>query len=157
MKLVTIEMTLSVESSYEDPSWRGDARATIKAPVKYLYGVNLEELSKDDFQVGPVFETIVITIPEPRLLAVDPGTSAAEYLVEATGTRTIKLAGEHAKAAARIKFDREAREQTLSPERLEEIRVESKARVEQLAKLFLAPDSPTVVRFRSEQNGFSTP
>src|SRR6516225_5693820 len=49
LKLVTVTVDSRVRTHVRDEQWRGTASAVVEAPVRYVYGVDLSELSPDAF------------------------------------------------------------------------------------------------------------
>src|SRR3954468_1057145 len=71
LKLLTVSIESSVTTTKTDESWRGNASATIKAPVKYHFGVDLSQITDHDLFYNPLTQTQTLTIPPPTLIAIE--------------------------------------------------------------------------------------
>lgn len=147
MDLVTAKLASDVETVVTDERWRGTASARVVARVRYLFGTDLSQLERRNIQLGPVFESVVITIPEPVVVAVEVDLSEGVHEVTVTGTRIRSRAGEYMLGLARLAIYREARERVLSFEQQEQVRVETRARVSEVAQAILGPDRHVEVEF----------
>src|SRR5947199_8410034 len=71
LKLLTIAIESTVTTTKTDDSWRGTASATVAAPVKYHFGVDLSKMDDHNLFYNPLTQIQTLTIPPPTLLAIE--------------------------------------------------------------------------------------
>jgi len=148
LKLVTLTIDTVIQTKVRDERWRGTASAIVKAPVRYVYGVDLAGLDPDAIRVGKILGIYEITIPHPHRIATEvDGSHPVEELVEVSGTRFKTVAGEYYLGLARKAIYDEARKSTLPPEILEEIDTKTREQVETLVRRFVGPSAEVRVIF----------
>lgn len=146
LQLVTVEARTSVESVVASELWRGTARATVTAPVRYLYGVDLARAEPGWLgRIAP--GGYHLRLPRPERLATEVDLAAATEEVDCTGTRLRTRAGEYVLGLARRQAGDAAEAQVLPPERLAEIEQQT---LEQVRTLLgrLMPGSGFVVEYQ---------
>lgn len=149
-KLITVEMETHVTSSAEDPLWRGTARATIFAPVKLSYGVDLEHADAKSLDMWAGARWLFVTVPKPKLIAVEPDLQRMEERIEVTGTRTRSRAGDTQRQLATKRLEEEARRLALTPEQQLEVEEMSKRQIEKLLAGLVASRYEIKVTFSNE-------
>lgn len=148
MELVTMRLSSTVTKTVTDRRWRGTAEASVEAPVTYLYGVDLSRIESNDVCLDPFTHTYLIRIPEPQRLAVEVNPSKAAERVSVTGTRLRTRAGEYLLGLTRRDLYEEACRASLSPNQLDEIREESRRRVEELVTAVCGANTSIAVAFQ---------
>lgn len=145
MKLVTVEVRSTVASVSESVIWRGRATAVIKAPVRYVYGIDLSELERSAFSLHSPTCAYTLQIPRPRRIAIEVDTANAfEERVEVSGTRTRGRAGETQLSLARKQLSEEAERQALSPEELQRVEAETLEQVRAAFRRVVGSDNVKV-------------
>src|SRR5213079_3233940 len=71
LKLLTFAIDSTVTTTKTDESWRGTASATVKAPVRYHFGVDLSHTDDHSLFYNPLTRIQMLTIPPPTLLAIE--------------------------------------------------------------------------------------
>src|ERR1041385_1726545 len=69
LKLLTFAIDSTVTTTKTDESWRGTASATVKAPVRYHFGVDLSRTDDHNLSYNPLTRIQTLTIPAPVLIA----------------------------------------------------------------------------------------
>lgn len=151
LKLLTATIESRTEVRMEDPSWRGMASATVRAPVIYRFCIDLEKLENNSLRRLPLTNRYVLVVPEPSLQD-DPSVdgSRMEEQIDVTGTRFKKLSGRDQAELARKAIYEKARSQVLPLETLGEVRQASRQQVEQLMRNLLGNQANIRVRFLDE-------
>jgi hypothetical protein len=128
-RLVTVQIASNVTVLVEDRSWRGNASASLSAPVRYSYGVDLSQLDQSCFAFSELTSTYSVKIPKPTRIATEVDTAKTfDEHVEVGLGRMRGRAGETQLSLARKKLSEEAERQALSPadtERVEKNTLES--------------------------------
>src|SRR5579863_417954 len=140
LKLVTLMIDTSVQTRVRDERWRGTASAVVKAPVRYVYGVDLAGLDPDAIRLGKILGIYEITIPRPTRIATElDGSHPVEEVVEVTGTRMKTVAGEYYLGLARKEIYDMAKKSELPREKMDEIYATTREQVETLVRRFVGP------------------
>jgi len=151
MKLITVSVDSTVRATRRDERWRGTAAATVEAPVRHSYGVDLSGLADGAFEYNYLTRGYVVTLPAPRRIAseVDGGHPTREEIA-VTGTRFKKLAGmEQLHAAHKAIYDEAVRQQ-LPKDRGEEVRRVTREQVAAALGAIVGGDYEVRVKFEDE-------
>jgi hypothetical protein len=150
LKLVTVTVDSRVRTHVRDEQWRGTASAVVEAPVRYVYGVDLSELSPDAFRLGKLLGIYEIVIPRPIRIATEvDGTHPVEEIVEVTGTRFRSRAGEYYLGLARKEIYEQAKKNALPKETMDDIETKTREQVENLVRKFVGPTADVRVAFQN--------
>jgi Protein of unknown function (DUF4230) len=153
LKLVTVIIESNVKTKVRDERWRGNASASVEAPVKYVYGVDLSGLTHESIRLGTVLGIYEITIPRPTRISTEvDGSRPVEEVVEVTGSRMRSVAGEYYLGLARKAIYDQARKSTLDPENLEKVERITREQVEDLVRRFVGPAAEVRVKFQDPPN-----
>lgn len=147
MKLVTTEVTGQVSKTVADERWRGNAVATVEAPVVYHYGVDLSRLDTADVRLERVLKSYRIRIPPPERIASELDMDKRSESVTVTGTRFRSRAGEFVLGLARVGIHSAARDALLPPEQMQRICAETLERVKEFVQKIVGPDMGVEVEF----------
>jgi hypothetical protein len=138
-QFVTVELHTAITVTIDSPSWRGDARAEVTAPVRYLYAVDLSNVNVE-VQVDEGSSVYIVRIDRPKCIAVEVDTlNTIDEDVEVSGTRTRGRAGETALSLARKQLSEQARRQQLRPADREWVEQETLDRVRTLVERIVSP------------------
>jgi len=151
LKLLTVSIESTVTTTKTDESWRGNASATVKAPVKYHFGVDLSKITDYNLSYNPLTQTQTLSIPPPTLIAieVDGGHPITER-IDVSGMRFKKLSGaEQLNLAQKSLYDA-ARKQTLPQKDLAQIRLTTRNQIESSLSRFVGPSRRIRVKFLDE-------
>lgn len=147
LKLVTVVVPARVKAEMRNEQWRGNVAATVEAPVRYVYGVDLSQLDPSAFHWGRILGVYEVTIPEPTRIAVEVDGSQPIQEVEVTGSRFRAVSGEYYLGLAQKKLYEQARTDALPPETMAEIRTKTREQVEDLVQRFVGSAAQVQVRF----------
>lgn len=153
MQLVTVQIDAGVRSSSGNESWRGDVLASVIAPARYYYAVDLSALSASDIRTDAATRAMTLRVPAPRRLAVEVLPEQRTDLVRVSGTRLRDVAGEYHLGLARMGLYDQARRAELLPDdqrRLEEL---SARQVEALVRTLSGHRGPVRVEFEVPASG----
>jgi hypothetical protein len=151
LKLLTVSIESTVTTTKTDESWRGNASATIKAPVKYHFGVDLSQITDHDLSYNPLTQTQTLTIPPPSLLAIEvDGSHPITERIDVSGLRFKKLSGiEQLNRAEKSLYDA-ARKQVLPQKDLDQIRLATRTQIESSLARIAGASSRIRVKFLDE-------
>jgi hypothetical protein len=145
MKLVTVEVATTVTSDSEHDSWRGGVNATVKAPVRLLYGADLSRLRTVAY--SPLERAWLVRIPTPERIATEVCTDSEQAEVQVGWLRLRSRAGEYYLGLARRDLSERARALTLSAEDAEFVRRATREQVEGLLKRIVGTGAGVRVEF----------
>lgn len=146
-KLITIELLTTVTARSESESWRGDVSATVKAPVRLLFGTDLSSLGDNAVRVDPFGRAIVVTIPSPRRLATEVLGQGETSEVSTGWLRLRSVAGEYHLGLARRGLYEAARRMTLHPGDAQQVEQATREQVESLVRAIAGERTAVEVRF----------
>ncbi|CAN5722094.1 hypothetical protein BH11PLA1_BH11PLA1_24010 [soil metagenome] len=138
MQLIAVTYDTKVTSTSTDDSWRGAVSANVTAPVRLLFGTDLQNAQVVRRSAGPLAEEIQITLPAPTRLGTEIQTTGEEHGVTIGWLRFRTRAGEFYLGEARKQLSEAAAKLELSPETQREVRAQTRARVEELVRLIAA-------------------
>jgi hypothetical protein len=151
MKLITMSVSSTVRATVTDARWRGTASATVEAPVKYSFGVDLSELEPEAFRYDFISQRYLITLPPPKMLAAEvDGSHPIREVIEVSGTRFKSLAGRDQLVLAQKAIYDEARRQSLPKKQREEIRSATREQVAMMIERFVGPKYQVKVTYSDD-------
>ncbi len=112
-RLVTIVLETTVTAQAVSTSWRGDAVASVRAPVRLFFGTDLSNLSEGAVRTDPFGGAIVVSIPRPSRLATEVLGEGERTEVSVGWLRLRSIAGEYQLGQARKGLYEAARAMTL--------------------------------------------
>jgi hypothetical protein len=151
LKLLTISIDSTVTATRLDDSWRGTAKATVKAPVKYHFGVDLSKIGDRCLSYNPLTQIQTLTIPPPSLIAIEvDGSHPIAEKIDVSGLRFKKLSGaEQLNLAQKSLYDA-ARKQTLAQKDLDQIRLATRTQIESSLARIVGGSTHLRVKFQDE-------
>ena len=151
LKLLTVTIESTVSTTKTDDSWRGTASATVAAPVKYHFGVDLSKIDDHNLFYNPLTQIQTLTIPPPALLAIEiDGSHPITERIDVSGMRFKKLSGaEQLNLAQKTLYDA-ARKQTLPQKELDQIRLATRTQIESSLAPLLGSATRLRVKFTDE-------
>ena len=153
LKLVTVVVESQVTTKVRDERWRGSASASVQAPVKYVYGVDLSGLDHESIRMGSILGIYEITIPRPTRIATEvDGSRPDEEVVEVTGSRMRSVAGEFYLGLARKAIYEQARKSALKKEDQDKVERITREQVEDLVRRFVGPSAEVHVKYQETSN-----
>ena len=132
LKLVTVEINTSVEVESSDTSWRGDASAKVKVPVKLFYGTDLSQMKIDAISLSPLTGAYIVRVPKPHRISTEVFGGDEQADVNVGWARMRSRAGEFHLGQARKSVSDQARKMVLSQEDAKKV---AEATREQVSKL----------------------
>jgi hypothetical protein len=151
LKLITASARSTVETTVTDARWRGTASATVEAPVKYSYGVDLSSLPDESVKFNPISRSYSVTVPPPQRIAVEVDTGRpVQEVIRVSGTRFKKLAGRDQLVLALKALTDEAQRQSLPADQIAQIRETTRGQIGNLVLKVLGNEHPIRVRFNDE-------
>ena len=151
LKLLTVSIQSTVTTTKRDDSWHGTASATIQAPVKYYFGVDLSKIDDRNLSYNPLTQIQTLTIPPPTLVAIEvDGSHPIAEKVDVTGLRFKKLSGAEQLNLAQKSLYEAARKQTLAKKDLDQIRLATRTQVESSLARIVSSRAHLRVRFIDE-------
>lgn len=153
LKLVTVEISTRVSATSGDESWRGEARATVNAPVRLLYGTDLSAIRVNSVSLSPLLNSCVVRVPRPERIATEVYSEDEDNTVHVGWLRFRTRAGEFHLGQARKGLHEQAREMALSAQEAERVREETRSQVAELLRKALGRKTDVIVFFDDEPAG----
>ncbi len=150
MKLLTIEIDTSATAEREHESWRGDVSASVKAPVRLLFGTDLSRLEAHAVALSPITRSYLVHVPPPERIATEVDTGQEEAEVKVGWARLRTRAGEYWLGQARRGLYEEATRLMLPPEQAIEVRRATREQVEMLVRKIVGPGAAVAIVFDDE-------
>ena len=147
LKLVTVEIRTAVSTQVRDESWRGDSVATVTAPARLLYGVNLEGLDASRVSLAPLGKLCTIRVPKPERIATEVYAEDESIDVQVGWLRFRTRSGEYVLGLARRDLAERARSMVLSPDDAEKVAAATRAQVAKVVRTLLGEDVAVNVEF----------
>lgn len=147
MQLVTAEVQTTIKTEMSDDNWRGLASATVEAPARFLYGVDVSDLDVRNIGFSPAASTYLIRIPPPRRVATEVCGDDETIKVQVGWARLRSVAGEYYLGLARKALYTKAREMTLSPADAARVRETTLAQVQDAVKHLVGDQASVSVIF----------
>jgi hypothetical protein len=157
LKLVTVEVSTRVTATSGDSSWRGDASATVHAPVRLFYGTDLSSLRVDSVSLSPLLNSCVVRVPGPERVATEVYSEDEDNTVHVGWLRFRTRAGEFHLGQARKDLHQQAREMALPARDAERVREETRSQVGSLVRRMLGPGTDVSVIFDDEPSPIVAP
>jgi hypothetical protein len=151
LKLITASAESTVETTVTDSRWRGTASATVEAPVKYSYGIDLSSLPNESVKFNPISRSYSVVVPSPQRMAVEVDTGRpVQEVIRVSGTRFKKLAGRDQLVLALKALTEEANRQSLPADQIAQIRETTRGQIVNLVLKIIGDKYPIRVRFNDE-------
>lgn len=157
LKLVTVELITLVDSSKLDQSWRGDVRASVRAPVRMLYGCDLSGVvgSIADVGAGPgawlrpnlLTGGYTLRVPRPERLAAEINGSDEKTEVRVGWGRFRDVAGEYQLGLARAGLHDAVQRLTTTPEQQRQIEELTRGQLTALVQAIAGEDQAVSIEF----------
>lgn len=144
LKLVTWEFETTISAEAVSDKWYGDAVASVRAPVRYQYGVDLARLRREDVLFGT--DGYVFIVPPPERIAVEVDVAKLEQSLKVSGARW-RSQNQSQLDAARTKLASVARQTELSPDDAKRLRDVSREQLEKHLANVLGGENRVSVRF----------
>jgi len=147
MELVTAEVQTTVSTHIAHENWRGIATASVEAPARLLYGVDLSTVNVQDVGFSPATSAYIMRIPPPRRIATEVCGGDETFNVQVGWARLRSIAGEYYLGLARKSLYDRAREMMLSPEDARIVRETTMKQVEAAVRRLVGGSAPVTVLF----------
>lgn len=156
MELVTAEVQTCVSTRVEHDNWRGLAAATVEAPVRLLYGVDVSKVKSESIGYSPATKSYLIRIPPPQRIATEVRGGEEEIEVHVGWARLRSRAGEYYLGLARKGLYDAARELTLGPDDSRNVRETTVAQVQSAVKKLVGEEATVKVVIDDALGGVTT-
>lgn len=147
LQLVTSEVQTTVKTQMSNDSWRGLATATVEAPARILYGVDLTGVESRNIGFSPATTSYLVRIPPPRRISTEVCGDDETIKVQVGWARLRSRAGEYYLGLARKALYTKAREMTLSPEDVQKVRETTLTQVEKAVRQLVGKGAEVQVVF----------
>jgi hypothetical protein len=146
LKLVTWQFETTINAESMSDKWYGNAVASVRAPVRYQYGVNLENMRREDIFVDTAGYTFIV--PAPERISVEVNLAELNQTLQVSGARW-KGQNQDQIDQARRRLADLAQTTQLSPADVTRLRDVSRKQVEQMLRNVIGadPSARVTVRF----------
>jgi len=146
-RLVTIVFDTTVTAQSVSASWRGDAVATVRAPVRLMFGTDLSALDEGAVRLDPFGRAMVVSVPRPTRIATEVLGEGERSEVSVGWLRLRSIAGEYQLGLARKGLYEAARTMTLRREDAQLVEEATRDQVVALVKAVAGERTAVEVRF----------
>jgi hypothetical protein len=145
LKLITWQFDTTISAESVSDKWYGNAIASVRAPVRYQYGVNLEHLRREDIFLDAGGYTFIV--PPPERVSVEVNLAALNQTLQVSGARW-KSQNQDQIDEARKRLAQVAQETQLSPEDVTRLREVSRQQIERMLQNVTGADASARVSVR---------
>ncbi|MBX3388253.1 MAG: DUF4230 domain-containing protein [Phycisphaeraceae bacterium] len=149
-ELVTSRIETTVRAQNTDDNWFGSVVATVEAPARLSYGVDLSKLESSRVVFSPICSVYSVRVPVPKRIATEVFTGQEKTSVDLIGLRFRALAGEEQLGIARTRLHESALRMRVTGAELERVRENARAEVEDLVKKIVGESASVRVSFEDE-------
>jgi len=149
-ELVTSRIETTVRAQNNDDNWFGSVVATVEAPARLSYGVDLSKLESSRVVFSPIGGVYSLKVPAPKRIATEVFTGQEKTGVELAGLRFRSMAGEAQLGVARARLHEQALKMRITGADLERVRESARAEIEGLVKRIVGENASVRVSFDDE-------
>lgn len=149
-ELVTSRIETTVRAQNTDDNWFGSVVATVEAPARLSYGVDLSKLGSSRVVFSPIGGVYSVRVPVPRRIATEVFTGQEKANVDLIGLRFRALAGEEQLGIARTRLHEQALRMRVTGAELERVRENARAEVENVVRKIVGESASVRVLFDDE-------
>ena len=149
LKLVTYSFNTTVDADVLSDKWYGDAHASVRAPVRYQYGVDLDSLRADNVFYDSIGRRYVFVVAAPTRIATEVDVAEMQSAIDVSGMRWKSQNQDQIERARKLLADR-AQAMTLAADDEQKLVDASREQVESLLRRVLSQqgeDATVAVRF----------
>jgi hypothetical protein len=146
-RLVTVVLETTVTAQSVSSSWRGDAVAQVRAPVRLMFGTDLSNLAEGAVRVDPFGGAMVVNVPRPSRMATEVLGDGERSEVSVGWLRLRSIAGEYQLGLARKGLYEAARTMTLRDADARLVEEATREQVTALVKAIAGERTAVEVRF----------
>lgn len=150
-QLITSRIDTTVRAQEADENWFGSVVATVEAPARLSYGVDVSKLEASRVVFSPVGGICTVRVPEPRRIATEVFTGEEKTMVEISGLRFRALAGEEQLGQARANLHDRALRMRLVGEDLARMRENAREEIADLVRRIVGEGVVVRVNFDEEK------
>jgi len=154
-ELVTSRIETTVRAQNNDDNWFGSVVATVEAPARLSYGVDLSKLESSRVVFSPIGGVCSLRVPAPKRIATEVFTGQEKTDVALAGLRFRSIAGEEQLGVARARLHEQALKMRITGLELERVRESARAEIEGLVKRIVGEGSSVRVSF-DDEDGWRT-
>lgn len=150
LKLLTVTIDAAVRTTATDERWRGTAKATVEAPARFHYGVDLAGLDGDGIDFDYLTQTYTVSIPEPQLVAIEVDLAhPVREEIRTTGLRMDSISGQKQMIRAQRALQEHAQSFQLSPDQHTQMRQTTLEQTRAALTPLAGPAARVVVKYRA--------
>jgi|GEM_PF-4433812 len=150
LKLVTVELSVEVQTEATETSIFGSVSAKLVAPALLRFGSDLSGLSASGISFSPIHKMFVVTVPPPTRISAEALGQFAKASVTTTGLRSRPSDGERLLGELRRDLQLRASQTAPTPAQLDAIRNDTRTQIEALVSKVVGKGQGVRVRFADE-------
>lgn len=157
--LVTSRIETTVRAQNNNDNWFGSVVATVEAPARLSYGVDLSKLESSRVvfsPIGAVGGVYSLKVPPPKRIATEVFTGQEKTDVALAGLRFRSLAGEEQLGIARARLHEQALRMRITGAESDRIRESARAEIAGLVKRIVGEGASVRVWFEDEEGWRTT-
>jgi len=154
--LVTSRIDTIVRAQNNDDNWFGTVVATVEAPARLSYGVDLSKLESSRIVFSPIGGVYSLRVPAPKRIATEVFTGQEKTDVALAGLRFRSIAGEQQLGAARARLHEQALKMRVTGAELEKVREGAREEIAALVKRIVGENASVRVVFDDEEGWRTT-
>lgn len=157
--LVTSRIETTVRAQNNNDNWFGSVVATVEAPARLSYGVDLSKLESSRVVFSPIGGAggvYTLRVPAPKRIATEVFTGQEKTDVALAGLRFRSLAGEEQLGIARARLHEQALRMRITGAESERIRESARAEIAGLVKRLVGEGASVRVWFEDEEGWRTT-
>lgn len=158
-ELVTSRIETIVRAQNNNDNWFGSVVATVEAPARLSYGVDLSKLESSRVvfsPIGAVGGVYSLKVPPPKRIATEVFTGQEKTDVALAGLRFRSIAGEEQLGIARARLHEQALRMRITGAESERIRESARAEIAGLVKRIVGEGASVRVWFEDEEGWRTT-
>lgn len=155
-ELVTSRVETIVRAQNNDDNWFGSVVATVEAPARLSYGVDLSKLESSRVVFSPIGGVYSLRVPAPKRIATEVFTGKEKTDVALAGLRFRSLAGEEQLGIARARLHEQALRLRITGAESDRIRESARAEIAGLVKRIVGEGASVRVWFEDEEGWRTT-
>lgn len=149
-ELVTGRIETIVRAQNTDDNWFGTVIATVEAPARLSYGVDMSKLESSRVVFSPIGGVYSLRVPAPKRIATEVFTGQEKSGVELAGLRFRSLAGAAQLGLARTRLHEQALRMRVTGPELVQIRENAREEIEALVRRVVGGTASVRVVFEDE-------
>ncbi len=150
-QLITSRIETLVRAQTNDDNWFGSVVATVEAPARLSYGVDLSKLESSGVNFSPIGSVYSLRVPAPKRIATEVFTGQEKTDVALAGLRFRSLSGEAQLGLARARLHEQALRMRLSEPETRKVRENAREEIAALVRRIVGESAAVRVSFEDEE------